>query len=29
METIIEIDSFFKITVGRGRWEIRKTTRRI
>ena len=29
METIIEIDSFFKIPVGRGRWEIRKTTRRI
>ena len=29
METIIEIDSFFKIPVDRNRWEIRKTTRRI
>ena len=29
METIIEIDSFFKIPVDRSRWEIRKTTRRI
>jgi len=29
METIIEIESFFKFPVDRHTWEIRKTTRRI
>ena len=29
METIIEVESFFKFPVDRQRWEVRKTTRRI